>query len=193
MPKKGVHSNSPARKKAKPTKKTQISVASGSDGFIQRITISKEGRLLEKDILLGEEIYGTDVPEEMEGKLFHYVVQGYDNRTKKFSAQYKNRMIDKEGASWQFQDGGREMLDSLDFDLVSEGEKLYNVKYSDVRTNKLALADASKAILKEKERGAANWDEEVDCADLVEAAGDEGNWFGMAVIEAMFELTGESG
>ena len=57
MPKKGVNSNSPARKKAKHTKKTQISVAGGSSGFIQRITISKEGRLLEKDILLGEEIY----------------------------------------------------------------------------------------------------------------------------------------
>ena len=78
--------------------------------------------------------------------MFHYVVQGSDNRTKKFSAQYKNRMIDKEGAPWQFQDGGREMLDSLGFDLVSEGEKLYNVKYSDVRTNELALADASKAF-----------------------------------------------
>ena len=44
--------------------------------------------MLEKDILLGDEIYGTDVPEEMEGKLFHYQVQGCDNRTKKFTAQY---------------------------------------------------------------------------------------------------------
>ncbi len=65
-------------------------------------------------------------------------------------------MIDKEGASWQFQDGGCKMLDNIGFDLVAEGENLYNIKYSDVRPNELALVDASNALLKKKERGTWN-------------------------------------
>ena len=34
---------------------------------------------------------------------------------------------------------------------------------------------------------------EMDFTDLEEAAGNNGNWFGMPVIESMFELTGETG
>ena len=53
------------------------------DKFIQRIRISKEALLIDKDILWGEEIYVNQVPEDMVGKLFHYQVTGYDSRTKK--------------------------------------------------------------------------------------------------------------
>ena len=139
MPKKGP--NSPARKKSKQgKKKTQLSIAGDGDKFVKRITVSKEALLMDKDILLDEGIYGENVPEEMVGKLFHYQITGYDGRSKRFTAQYRNRMIDKDGASWEHQDGDRETMESLVLELVERGETLYNVKFSDVRTNELALA-----------------------------------------------------
>ena len=149
MPKKGA--NSPARKKKKKGK--QISVAGENSGFITRTQISKEARLIDKDILLGEEIYENAVPEDMIGKLFHYQITGFDRQTKKFSAQYKNRMIDDDGSSWEFQDGDRESMGNLDLVSVERGHTLYNVKFSQVRTNELELENASKAILKRKEGG----------------------------------------
>ena len=76
---------------------------------------------------------------------------------------------------------------------VSQEEStLYNVKFSDVRTNQLALENASKAILKKKEED-ETYIKEIGFMDLEEAAGSDGNRFGMPVIESMFELTGETG
>ena len=191
MPKKSASSPSRKKKAAKKTGK-QSSLLGHGDKFIQRIRISKEALLIDKDILLGEEIYGNRVPEDMVGKLFHYQVTGYDSRTKKFTAAYKNRMIVRNGSSWEHQDGNREVMGDLGLESVEKGQTLYNVKFSDVRTNELALETASKAILKKKGEDEKD-NKEIDFTDLEEAAGSDGNWFGMPVIDAMFELTGETG
>ena len=82
MPKKSVSSPSRKKKSAK-IKGKQSSLLGHGDKFIQRIRISKEALLIDKDILLGEEIYGNRVPEDMVGKLFHFQVTAYDSRTKK--------------------------------------------------------------------------------------------------------------
>jgi hypothetical protein len=81
MPKRSA--SSPTRKKSAQKTGKQSSLLGDGDKFIQRIRISKEALLIDKDILLGEEIYGNRVPEDMVGKLFHYQVTGYDSRTKK--------------------------------------------------------------------------------------------------------------
>jgi hypothetical protein len=48
------HTRTPAKKAGK-----QSSLLEDGDKFIQRIWISKEALLIDKDILLGEEIYGN--------------------------------------------------------------------------------------------------------------------------------------
>ncbi len=59
--------------------------------------VSKESTLLDKELLLTDEIYGKNVPEEMQGYLFHYTVTAYFTDTKTFYVTYMNRMIQTEG------------------------------------------------------------------------------------------------
>jgi hypothetical protein len=47
----------------------------GGSNWIKKV--SKESTLLDKELLLTDEIYGKDVPEEMQGYLFHYTVTAY--------------------------------------------------------------------------------------------------------------------
>jgi hypothetical protein len=58
MPKNSPSSPSHTRKPAKKAGK-QSSLLEDGGKFIQRIRISKEALLIDKDILLGEEIYGN--------------------------------------------------------------------------------------------------------------------------------------
>ena len=84
---------------------------------------------------MGEEIYGNQVPEGMVSRLCHYQVTAYDSRNKKVTAAYKNKMIDRDGSSWEHQNGNHEVMGDLRLEFVEKSQTLYNVKISDVHTN----------------------------------------------------------
>ena len=76
-------------------------------------------------------------------------------------------MIDRDGSSWEHQDGNREVMGDLGLELVEKSQTLYNVKFSDIYMNKLALENASKAILTKKEED-EKYIKEIDFTDLDE-------------------------
>ena len=212
MPK--VSTNSPARKKQKKggggrkKKQHQLTLMGGplvqkkedagkrrTDGDPSKLIVkhSKELVLCEKDILLTTDIYGSPsaVPKEMKGMLFHYLVMGYNSISKKYTIQYRNRMIKEDGVEWQENDGGRESLPDFGYDTVKKGRDEYlaaTYRISNHRAGKVSLA---QAVLKKKGEGD---DEEVDMTDLEEAAhSTERGWWSQEVMEVDFELTGETG
>jgi hypothetical protein len=96
----------------------QSSLLGDGDRFIQQIRISKEALLIYKDILLGENIYGNQVLKDMAGELFHYKVTAYDSRTKKIAVAHKNRMIERDGSSWEHQDDNHDVIGGLGLELI---------------------------------------------------------------------------
>ena len=158
-------------------------------------TIKRELTLVEKDILMTEEIYEGAVPESMLGMLFHYVVKGYESTSTgpRFTCEYKNRMVHKDGVSWIHNEGHRAQIPKVALATVDKGIKLFNAKFTEIVDAENAKESAAVAVLNAKDVD----DEEFDVHDFsdLDAAAESSKkgWFGMEVIEVEFALTGSEG
>jgi hypothetical protein len=74
--------------KSKKKERKQSSFLDGNCGSNWIRKVSKESILLDKELLLTDEIYGKNVSEEMQGFLFHYTVTAYSTDTKTFCVAY---------------------------------------------------------------------------------------------------------
>ena len=69
----------------------------------QSISFEKEDKnmkFVDQDILLTDEIYGKNIPEEGKGKYFCFTVTAYNLQYKTFTVKYKNEAIDPDGISF---------------------------------------------------------------------------------------------
>jgi len=181
-PKKGKKSNSSTQKE-------------GGGGHTQQLKLIGAGAptLVDQDVLFTEVIYEDKVPKGMEGMLFHYTVSNYDHKKKLFEVTYKKKYISKEGVSWISDDAASDSDKLFGFTLeaIDNGIKLYNAQYSKIKTFELEKKKVAETLLKEKE---GKDDEEYDFTVLDQTAmRDPKGWMGESIIEAVFELTGETG
>ena len=51
-------------------------------------------------ILLGDKIYGKNVPNVAKGKLFKYKVGKYESDQKEFKLHFMHQLIEPEGTNW---------------------------------------------------------------------------------------------
>ncbi len=149
--------------------------------------------MLDKELLLTDEIYGKNVPEETQGYLFHYMVTACFTDTKTFCVTYMNRTIQMEGNRWKHQDGNREPMDGVSLETIETGIKLFNKALGHVNAHAREQQATAKAVLKKANKEIA--DEEINITDLEEAAHSEPTkgWHSQAVVNLEFELTGETG
>jgi hypothetical protein len=83
--------SSSSKSKKKERKQSFLLDGNGGSNWLKKV--SKESTLLDKELLLSDEIYGKNVPEEMQGYLFYDMVTAYFTDTKTFWVTYMNRMI----------------------------------------------------------------------------------------------------
>lgn len=153
--------------------------------------INKEALHIGKDVLLTDEIYAGHVPDEMKNKLFHYNVAGYDSRTKFFTLQHMNKMMDVDGVEWIHQDGGGELMDNFNVETVVTGMKRYCTALTRIQDFERAKVTAAKQVLKDKSFG---HDGVIDFSDLDDAAENSAEgWYGQEVFAVDFELSGNTG
>lgn len=84
---------------------------------------------LGKHILLTDQIFCLNVPEEYRGYLFDYVVISFNQKSNRFAARYQNRMIREDGLEWVLdaEDGVDSFdLDGLKHTTLVEGGELYH-------------------------------------------------------------------
>ena len=110
--------------KSKKKKRKQSSLLDGGSNWIKKV--SKESTLLDKELLLTDVIYGKNVPEEMQGYLFHHMVTAYFTDTKTFCVMYTNHMILKDGNVWKHQDSNHEPMGDVSLETIETGIELFN-------------------------------------------------------------------
>ena len=85
-------------------------------------TIPKEQTFVDQDILLTDIIYGSRVPVDAHGKLFHYKVTAFHPSNQTFTLKYTKRVIDPDGSQFV------EYVDCSEEDFVMPGVKVDMVK-----------------------------------------------------------------
>ena len=58
------------------------------------VKVSRGEKYLGQDMLLTESIYSGNVPEHAKEKLFHYIVESYDDETALFSVKYMKKAVE---------------------------------------------------------------------------------------------------
>ena len=94
---------SPRNKKAKASeatksKQSKLTDGRGNDGDLERR--NKSAALIDKDVLLPDTIFEGGAPPELQGRLFHYQVTGYNSVRKEFELTYRNVHIAADGDMW---------------------------------------------------------------------------------------------
>ena len=195
---------SPRNKKAKASeatksKQSKLTDGRGNDGDLERR--NKSAGLIDKDVLLPDTIFEGGAPPELQGRLFHYQVTGYNSIRKEFELTYRNVHIAADGDMWTIDVDAKEeeaasgkpsTINNAKYDLVWEGACL------------MTRAHIRVAAREDKERKTAE-DEVVVMAEVVEdgpidlrdlqraAETNTRGWFGEEVINCLFHLTGNTG
>ena len=186
MPK---NQKSPPRKKRN-KKQFTLTECKGRGGRNALSKLPQEPLYILKNICMTDAIYENGPPEEMRGKLFHYLVTSYDAVSKTFQIQYRNRMIEEDGRAWIHNDGDRDSISGIKFDSVKKGKKLYEKAEGRVAAVENDKKAAAKAVLEKKVE--VHEAVAIDMSDLEKAAESaKKGWRDHAMMEVDFEPTGE--
>ena len=153
-------------------------------------SIFKPEKLENQLILLTDNVYGNNPPEEMKDHYFKYVVSSYDSSKKKFHLVYCNKMIDKEGSGWIHQNGFHEPLMNVALSTVLEARQRYMDFLLHTRKNEKKCIAVAEETIKQVQLDST---EIIDCSDLDRAADNDiaKGWKGLSVMLVDFDLTGD--
>ena len=118
------------RKKATPAKRQHSGILN-IPGAVIRL---KEETYLGQDMLLAESIYNGKVLENVKGKLFHYIVESYDDKSELFLVKYMKKAVEV----------GRSMFFVFE---ENEDSSIAVIFFKDVRDGQKKYHDASKVSI----------------------------------------------
>ena len=112
-----------SRKKATPAKRKH----GGILNIPGAVKVSRGEKYLGQDMLLTESIYNGKVPEHAKGKLFHYIVESYDDETALFSVKYMKKAVEVGGSVFfAFEENEDSSISGITFKDVRDGQKKYH-------------------------------------------------------------------
>ena len=101
-------------------------------------------------ILLGDKIYGKNVPNVAKGKLFKYKVGKYESDQKEFKLHFMHQLIEPEGTNWIGFPSNEEdkIMKKVELQLVDKGKELYIKAHGRIQKAKRDAEAAARKTIK---------------------------------------------